>query len=275
MKLLHFSTLETAKRIVKVLPWWAILLAWAILIFLILTTSTRSQPIQHWAAAWQKPSSGNSDIPSTIGLSISNRWMAAHWPTNQTGISDWPDETNSFHWVKTASASNATNSNFGVWLDGTHCFDGTNFLSDGALVQFFIFTWKETAVDRNDSLYQDTTKGQGFGAADTTALSPNRFQYGFLNPLAFVSGVKSNATWNIIWTGSTWKTLYTNGVNTTQTNSTVGNAGGTMRIGANTLNNNGFNGMLAEHITFKDTSITTSQISNLNYYGTHYPYLNN
>lgn len=213
------------------------------------------------------------DIPSTIGLTISNRWMTT---TNTLGaygssVTNWPDETNSFRWVlgtHNGTSLTVTNSVDGVWFDSTHFLFGTNTIPDSTRVQFFIFKWMEPSQGAlNDVVFNDDVLGLGTGW-DITGSSP---PYYFPQGGASVIFVTTNVLFNLIGFGPNniaGGTVYTNGVLSTTT-ATLHNCPDGVNIGAIFKNSNGFNGYLKELIVFTNTTISSSQVSNLNYYANH------
>lgn len=212
------------------------------------------------------------DIPSNIGLTISNRWMSVHFSSNTTGITDWPGESNNLHWVlgtHSGTSSSLTNSANGVWLDGTHFLLGTNFFQNTTLVTFAIFDYmNDVGVAVNNPLFQDDTRGLGFGWEVTGASYP---QHLIANANCLIY---TNVWTDVIAFGTdsaSSGSLYTNGV-ASDTPTLYGSA--TTGVGALSYNTfgSGFNGFLKELIIFNNTSITSGQVSNLHYYATHYPY---
>lgn len=227
---------------------------------------------------------GPVDIPSSIGLTISNRWMATHFATNATGISDWVDETNGFHMtlagdIGAGAASATTNSPQGIYLDSAHCFWATNTLRNANLVTFFIFytpTQNGLGANQNVLFYDWANSPVNVGYRFTGSSLPLNVVPAQSSVVTF-GKIPDHATNNMICYGA--NTVYTNGVlmsssltllNWSHTN-TVG------ALNAQTVNVMGgaalsFLGMLKEFIIYQESTINASQISNLNYYASHYPY---
>lgn len=215
-----------------------------------------------------------TDIPSLIGLTISNRWIAQRFCYGE-GVSDWVDETNHFHWVLENGAQPPTNSTLGVWLDATHYFYGTNIMQDGSLVHFAIIKLMQadTSVG-NNFLFTDVSDGGQLNFLPKTI--DNLGELKFVSPSSVIFSlvdVPTNVVYNFIYAGNDLK-AYTNGVLANGSIPSTWKLSSPVRIGASSLGVSGFIGYLQELITYTDSTINASQISNLNYYASHYPYSN-
>lgn len=165
-----------------------------------------------------------------------------------------------------------TNSTKGIGLDKTHFMLGTNFWNDPAKVVFLMTLNLDDQNGANCLLFQDNGFGLGNGIP---AVFPGPTGNMNFNVPSFVCGslghFNTNIMYNLVYEGSTQK-MYTNGVSVGTFANNFNLPSASVNIGSFAVNNSGYDGYIKELIIFTNTTITSSQISNLNYYATHYPY---
>lgn len=215
------------------------------------------------------------DIPSSIGLTISNRWIAASL-ANGSAVSDWRDLTNNVHWTQSNSSLRPTNGLNGVFFNGaTYYLAGTNTWMDNTLVTFILYESLAATTDLRTNVTQriisDPTPASDAYGVGHHGSAPNYTINWEMGSFDFGPQTVQVQQAVLFWGDQTH--VYTNGVIAPP----LGGAAmpqsftSSCQIGAD-YSGNYFNGYLREFIIFTDTSASASQISNLQYYATHYPY---
>jgi len=212
------------------------------------------------------------DFINHLGLGISNRWLSASLATNAS-ITDWIDVTNSFHWIQGTSPSPPTNRALvGARFDDNIWLDSTNILRNTALVWFAIFIFEDEWRCGNGAHANQTIFWSNNSGAQTTLISGSCITGPLEVGSSGCGSLATNVQNNFVVSSGT---VYTNGISCAVGNGmgAFANASRVGNFGLSGAGGQSLTGYLREFIIFTNTTITTVQVSNLNYYANQLPHL--